>query len=303
MNKLLKANLRRLWRSWGFWVCTALVLGFTVFYIHMSWAFDLSRNRQPMARYHLSSYLFVLLFIAIFSVLFLGRGYSDGTIRNKVIAGHRRRNIYLANLLVCIIAGSVIFLAWFLGGLAKLPHLGGWGITAGQLVLLLFLSYCSMLSAVAIVVMLCHFSTTKSSALLIVSLMSLLVVITGFTLWDGLSEPRNLELSGRLTVVDGVIVEREVDVKPNPYYVGGIRRGVYEVVFCMLPGGQQFHNVEQVTARYANVDLETYLKLGTTWTIAPIYTMNSAALGCGSLLCMVLITFVGIWAFGKKDIV
>ena len=42
--------------------------------------------------------------LAAFVPLFLGADYSDGTIRNKLIAGHRRSGIYLSDLLVCLLS-------------------------------------------------------------------------------------------------------------------------------------------------------------------------------------------------------
>ena len=41
------------------------------------------------------------LISAIFTSLFIGSEYSDGTIRNKIIVGHSRIRIYLANLIRC----------------------------------------------------------------------------------------------------------------------------------------------------------------------------------------------------------
>ena len=48
------------------------------------------------------------LISAIFTSLFIGSEYSDGTIRNKIIVGHSRIRIYLANLIVCAIASVLI---------------------------------------------------------------------------------------------------------------------------------------------------------------------------------------------------
>lgn len=52
---------------------------------------------------------------AIFTSLFIGSEYSDGTIRNKLVVGHSRMRIYLANLIVCSIASILISLAYTAG--------------------------------------------------------------------------------------------------------------------------------------------------------------------------------------------
>lgn len=46
--------------------------------------------------------LFVPLMVSLLTALFIGSDYSDGTMRNKLIAGQVRRNIYAANLVVNI---------------------------------------------------------------------------------------------------------------------------------------------------------------------------------------------------------
>lgn len=55
------------------------------------------------------------LISAIFTSLFIGSEYSDGTIRNKIIVGHSRIRIYLANLIVCAIASVLISLSYTVG--------------------------------------------------------------------------------------------------------------------------------------------------------------------------------------------
>lgn len=53
-------------------------------------------------------------FIALFTSLFVGTEYSDGTIRNKIIIGHSRKNIYLSNLIISITVGIIIELIYLL---------------------------------------------------------------------------------------------------------------------------------------------------------------------------------------------
>ena len=44
---------------------------------------------------------FMGLVAAILTSMFIGSEYSDGTIRNKLVVGHSRMRIYLANFIVC----------------------------------------------------------------------------------------------------------------------------------------------------------------------------------------------------------
>ena len=64
---------------------------------------------------------------------------------------------------------------------------------------------------------------------------------------------------------------------PNPSYVDGLERGVYEFLYDLLPGGQ--------TVQYASMQLSSPYKLS-------IY----------SSIILVITTGIGITSFKKKDI-
>ena len=52
--------------------------------------------------------LFVPLMVSLLTALFIGTDYSDGTMRNKLIAGHVRRKIYVANLILNVQASFML---------------------------------------------------------------------------------------------------------------------------------------------------------------------------------------------------
>lgn len=56
--------------------------------------------------------LLIGILTAILSSLFLGKEYSDGTMRNKVICGHRKIHIYFSNLITIIIAALFLCAAY-----------------------------------------------------------------------------------------------------------------------------------------------------------------------------------------------
>lgn len=134
MRKLLSANFSRLWKDKIFWICIIAML-------LISGGNMLNGCRQAVIMkqegyiVELDKYYFMLapvpgLFHAVFVSLFLGTEYSDGSIRNKLIVGHTRTNIYLANMIVCFTAGLCFLAAWLIGGLVGIPFLGTWKIGA-----------------------------------------------------------------------------------------------------------------------------------------------------------------------------
>ena len=80
MRNLLRANFSRLWKSKALWLCAAGAFAFS----------------------------------AAFLSLFLGVEYQDGTLRNKIIAGHARWKVYAASLLSGAAGCWVVLLGWLL---------------------------------------------------------------------------------------------------------------------------------------------------------------------------------------------
>ena len=104
MIALLSTNFFRIRRDLLFWLalCVCLVGGI---------AFGMGFRGAPAFDDFYAFPFFVAL--CAFLSLFLGREYGDGTLRNKVTAGYRRGQIYLAYLLASLAVG-LLFLAAFL---------------------------------------------------------------------------------------------------------------------------------------------------------------------------------------------
>ena len=52
--------------------------------------------------------------MSLFTSLFVGTEYSDGVIRNKIIAGHKRRNIYAINFITSVVVGVIVEVIYLL---------------------------------------------------------------------------------------------------------------------------------------------------------------------------------------------
>lgn len=136
MIRLLRANFVRIFRSWYFQLGAAVfvIINFTVPFSYyrdiMKYPEEYGWNVANFDRSQLSSdelkfvfgdfsyeaYMFatglIMLFILpIIIGLFIGTDYSDGTIRNKLVVGHKRINVYLANLITVVSASEMIYLA------------------------------------------------------------------------------------------------------------------------------------------------------------------------------------------------
>ena len=106
MNNLFWANIIRLWKSrltgLGIAVFSGLALVLCIDHYYYF--------REDMI---LDGIFFGYVYIAgipvsVLAGLFLGVEYGDGTIRNKLIAGHKRSTVYLANFFAVFAASLIL---------------------------------------------------------------------------------------------------------------------------------------------------------------------------------------------------
>ena len=225
------------------------------------------------SRYLLFPFLSGIL-LSIFCALFVGAEHSDGAMRNKLAAGHRRGTVYLSNLILCVTAGILLCLGYIAAVLAVgIPLLGPLRI---PLPLILWYTFCSVVMTCALAAvftlaaMLCQ--NKAVTAVTCISLAYFLLFL-GIFLNSRLVEP---EIQPeRQYVEDGQIVT--LPAKPNPSYVRGMKRAVYQLLYD-LPGCQ--------TVQLAStVDTGAPLRL-------PLWSLAAAALSTGA----------GILLFRRKDL-
>lgn len=124
MIKLLKANFSRLKKELSLWIVAGVTLALTVPKIVDSYKW-LENVKLDDVLFEMVPLIGVLY--AVFIALYIGKEYSDKAMRNKLIVGHKRENIYLANFITCFF-GSLIILSMFLLGnfCVGVPLVGGW---------------------------------------------------------------------------------------------------------------------------------------------------------------------------------
>ena len=182
MLKLLSANKIRLKKSKLFWIGLFVTIGYSVFLLIMNYVEKVSyigNSIVQMDWYLLSPFSVISFFCPIFSSIFIGTEYSDGTMRNRLIVGHTRKNIYLANFITVCLINVIITLITsvivsFLGIL-----LLGWHMINPMLFLLHYIGGIMMLIAFSgfftLVAMAIHNKTVGVVASIITFLMSYLI--------------------------------------------------------------------------------------------------------------------------------
>lgn len=237
MRNLLSAGFHRLWRNKVFWAGMAAMLAFSVL-IALTGANDAAAMRAAGVVRTLDDYYFQLapvigIFCAVFTGLFIGTEYSEGTMRNKIIAGRTRAEVYLSNFIVCLAAGECYIAAWLIGGLAGIPLIGAWAIGVQGLLLYILIALLFTAALAGIFTLLCMLCSNKAIAVVIAMLLALGLLIAASIVYGILSEPEYL--SGLMMTVDGMQL---AEPTPNPDYVSGMRREIYQFIMHCLPTGQ-----------------------------------------------------------------
>lgn len=182
--------------------------------------------------------------IAAFLSFFVGTEYSDGTFRNKIIAGKGRMEIYLSYLIVTSVAALLMFVMGSGVVLAAgIPLLGGIGSVSVVLPQIM----CCLLSLIALNALVLAMSmmiSSKPIAIIVGIVMVLLLVSTvPIELSSSLHQEPIVE-AWSYTDENGVL--HEVEAKENPKYVTGTKRVFLQFCYDAVPTCQiyQYHSQE-----------------------------------------------------------
>lgn len=238
MSRLLCADFAKLKKNRFFWLCIIGMVGFGLFMKIMEYiTMQQYADEAPPLDSMLSVYSMVIGFLtAAFVSLFVGTEYSDGTIRNKIIIGHSRAAIYFSNLITCSAAGFFMCLAYLLPALAAgIPLCGiktaDFRYLAGM-ILCSFIMTLAFASLCTLVGMLCQ---NKAMTAVITILSVCLLFAASVYISAKLNEPETYPEISAFADDGSVIDDRDV---PNPGYVRGTQRQIYEFLDEFLPTGQ-----------------------------------------------------------------
>ncbi|MBQ8822269.1 MAG: ABC transporter permease subunit [Lachnospiraceae bacterium] len=237
MCKLLSAGFVRLWRDKVFWLCMLGMLVMNLFIV-------LNGSRQAsgamaeygytLDRYYYNEAPLVGMFTAIIVSLFVGTEYYEGAVRNKLAVGHTRSNIYLANFVVCYVAGICIVAVWLLSGFAGIPFLGG--LEGGVVSVLKALTIAGGYTAAftAIFTLVSNFANNRATLAVLTILVYIALLMAASKIYSRLDEPQMIALT-QITA-EGVLQTSVPEM--NPLYVDGAKRAVFEFLLDFLPTGQ-----------------------------------------------------------------
>lgn len=232
MNRLVHAGVYRLIRNKIFIGCTLFSVGYCLFLYMVQYI----RMNSIGTHYDFEPLLFSFLSIqgivtAIFISLLSGTEFSDGTIRNKLIAGFSKESIYLSQFMTSIIAETLMLIAVYaIGTIFGLILFGAMEMSVGQFILIVITGVFVGVVYVAIFHLMTMLSGNKANAAILCILAAFAIIFISVGLYNSLGEPEWIE-----------------NVK-NTAYLSGRKRTVFQLILDLLPYGQvmQIANLYEV---------------------------------------------------------
>lgn len=278
MNNLLLAGIYRRLKDWLFWIVLGVSLAVGVF-------FGLNFRSQMVFDDFFVMPIFALL--GVFIALSIGREYSDGTIRNKLIAGHTKGAIFVSELILNIISCSLIFVVYF-GVFICLATYILPAMAFGDAVIVIVGYYLLNISFAVIFTVVSCLIPSRAIGVVVCMLLFMAMMVGSTQIAFMLAQPEVVTIE-HYDADNNLIDTEEYD---NPDYVDGAARVVLQTLDNALPYGQ----------------LDTYLSYMMSYSHSP----NPQAVAAGyesvlhsyplySLALIIALSGGGLLLFRKRD--
>lgn len=274
MSNLISVGLFRMVRSKLFYILLALTALVMAYVYYNTYRLQLGPDFSQLDLYFFQFINANIVSAAVFCPLFLSSEYGDGALRNKLMVGRTRPQIYLANLAVNCLYGTAACLAAVVTGLCVGVPLLGWFQNAGpeKIMLYVLLALATTWVCAALYTFLSMVVASRGVAITLCILLAFGLILLGQYLYLALSQE---EVLTALFYTD--TGEMAVSEQPNPAYLTGFARQVYQFFYELTPGGQAY----QILGMSAQSPLRM--------------------LGYSGLV-FVLVTGLGLVIFQKKDV-
>ena len=274
MRNLFSVGLFRTVRSKLFYILLVLTALTMVYVYYNTYRLQLGPGFSQLDLYFFQFINANIVSAAVFCPLFLSSEYGDGALRNKLMVGRTRPQIYLANLAVNCLYGTAACLAAVVTGLCVGVPLLGWFQNAGpgKIMLYVLLALATTWVCAALYTFLSMVVASRGVAITLCILLAFGLILLGQYLYLALSQE---EVLTALFYTD--TGEMAVSEQPNPAYLTGFARQVYQFFYELTPGGQAY----QILGMSAQSPLRM--------------------LGYSGLV-FVLVTGLGLAIFQKKDV-
>lgn len=236
MIKLLNANFMRLKKSRIFMAAALFMAGLALLMIYSNYKAAGEGYEVALESTLFAFTTFMGIVTACFVSLFTGTEYSDGTIRNKIVIGHSRGEVYMANLITSITGSLILAMIYIIIYICGSLSITGW--FKGEIKMILGSLGCALLLCAvfsAIFTFIAMLNQNKAVVAVISLIVSLAILFAGAYFKNLLAEPEYYK--GVFMTEEGVLENRTE--RNSRYLEPGMQRDIYEFLDEFLPGGQQ----------------------------------------------------------------
>lgn len=280
MSKLLNASFWRLKKNkifWGVIIITLIIACVMIITRYNDEIRYAEFNMQPKTidSLYITFINIVGFLIATFTSLFVGTEYSDGTIRNKIIVGHSRKNIYLANLIVSIVVGIILEVLYLLIiSIIGIPLFGSIQMPIEDF----FFVILDMIMVIIVFSSIFNFISLLCSNITISTVGCLLLILVMYVIVMSISGIANSEKYLKNQIVDEQGNER-IELTFNEDYPGDLLKEICRNIVRIIPTGQTIE-LSSTSIEYEEIK------------IFPLYSFG----------LFVVINSLGIYLFNRKEL-
>lgn len=218
MSKLLRADFYRMYYNKRLWLCVSAMIMAAIFFIIMQYsAMDYV---VPFSRVIFLPMTFYGIATAALISFFVGDDFSDGVIRNKIVAGRSRSSIYLSNLICACSACVLVYMLTVGVTIAIGINLFENDVTLADFLKFFMLGLFSSLAFGSIFAMISMLNCNKVTSVMICMGLSFGMLFLCL---------HTNQILMQQQYKNGVL---------NPHFVDGIKRMVYEILQDINPFGQ-----------------------------------------------------------------
>lgn len=251
MIKLLRAGFTRLRKNKLFWLLTVFSIGLALFMIYTQYS-DMKKYEEviEVEQLMLNYSMMVGIVIAIFTSLFLGVEYSDGTIRNKICIGHKRVNIYLSNLIIVTLTSLFSYIL-FIGIVASIgiPFFGTITFPILKLLMLFGCIFATVIAYSSIFTFIAMIISNKTINAIVSIMLAFGLMMNAMICFSKLEAPKTIQ---EATIVDG---ETKIEEVPNPKYPSEKQKKLYRTMLDINPAGQMLQIAGRIVPNFSMLPL------------------------------------------------
>ncbi len=262
MSKLLTAGFSRVFKKKTFYICLIIMAVNGVLNALSIYSDKALGYNSTLDSIFFEYVPFIPILMSVFCALFIGTEYSDGTMRNKIVSGHKRSTIYLSNFIICAAAGLMMCGAYFITYLGLGIPLVGFFTEA--IIALVGCSAALLLAVTGIFTLIALTVKSKSASAVISIILAFTMIFVAGILYSLLQQPEYYHEYGyigmdyqddatsdnyefglhmefnmeEMNPLDSDNNAAEPELIPNPSYISGVKRQIYQFILDFTPGGQ-----------------------------------------------------------------